>query len=301
MSRHHSRSSSVRRPRGFTIVELLVVISIIALLVSLLLPSLSKAREAAIDLRCASQLHQHGVAMSAYQTDYHNYYPAFGGTAAYGYANWFYTQTLGEAFALDDNKGTEAYFYDYMNGGNPGNRSLQQVDYCPAIDWNSWGQYSFDNGSYYYLFQSPLPTGWAGYNFYTGRKFFGGDGQWVYDYDTRVRREDPREILATDLLEEVMPYCGAWTGYYNGRAIYRSTAVPWFNPHSGSNNTTTRQGDFHQLVGSGAVAQYRYDDAHTAPTLSYGSACLYMYANAATLTHGYSDDGLDSGPYFQGY
>jgi prepilin-type N-terminal cleavage/methylation domain-containing protein/prepilin-type processing-associated H-X9-DG protein len=64
--------------RAFTLVELLVVIGIIAVLIGILLPALSKARQAAVTTACLSNLRQIGISFNTYAVENHSWLPSPG-------------------------------------------------------------------------------------------------------------------------------------------------------------------------------------------------------------------------------
>ena len=85
----HSHVKNRRKRSGFTLVELLVVVAIIALLISILLPSLSKAREAARAVGCSSNMKQFVIANQLYADEEDGYFVPIK-TAHPSWTSWMY-------------------------------------------------------------------------------------------------------------------------------------------------------------------------------------------------------------------
>ena len=124
-----------RSTHGFTLIELLVVVSIIALLVSILLPSLARARELAKRAVCSANLRSLGTASHMYATECGGYIP-FG-------AGWpyFLTSLHGPWGVLFD-----AGIYDDWGAQDQTERSLPGVAdqmFCPSQRYEPFMQGDF--------------------------------------------------------------------------------------------------------------------------------------------------------------
>jgi prepilin-type N-terminal cleavage/methylation domain-containing protein/prepilin-type processing-associated H-X9-DG protein len=113
--------------RGFSLVELMVVIAILALLASLLLPSLIRTKASARRIQCASNLRQLGLAGHLYWDDNGgNCFRIGGGSTNGGQLYWFgWIGAGGEGQRVFD--AAAGVVYPYLKG--------KGVELCPAFDY----------------------------------------------------------------------------------------------------------------------------------------------------------------------
>jgi prepilin-type processing-associated H-X9-DG protein/prepilin-type N-terminal cleavage/methylation domain-containing protein len=87
--RIQSKKQPAESVSGFTLVELLVVIGIIAILIAMLLPALNKARQQAKMVACQSNLRQFGQSFQMYTQDYRGYIPTYRDSSLPGKPYWY--------------------------------------------------------------------------------------------------------------------------------------------------------------------------------------------------------------------
>jgi len=114
----------IRRASGFTLVELLVVIGIIAILMSMLMPALSRAKQKANRIECVNNIRQIGLSATLYAGDHDSEYPRR------------MHLTNAWMFALKPYYGNNSLTNNYTS--KEGNSRILK---CPSDRWLEWRSY----------------------------------------------------------------------------------------------------------------------------------------------------------------
>ncbi|MHB1158178.1 MAG: prepilin-type N-terminal cleavage/methylation domain-containing protein [Phycisphaerales bacterium] len=228
---------------GFTLVELLVVVAIIALLIAILLPSLTKAREMAKGLACMTQERQMGVGLSSYAGDNGGYYPAISNPNGPGYdrntwmyAIWTYVGYSPASYVQTVEFSRSAQMYGAKLDANdifycPVSRVLRRATPTPAnCTINSDYAYGM-NGT---------PTIWS---LGTANQWIAWDpanptssgGYWQSIYLPQRSEQRVRQPAATDL---TIDCAQAGTGYFWKWPQWGNGAPGGVIPHLGGANAT---------------------------------------------------------------
>ena len=249
-----------QQPRrvGFTLIELLVVIAIIGLLLSILLPSLTNARQLARQAVCGSNLRQLGIAMTGYLGDNKTWYPA---------AKVFHDPT--------NHSWNEAWTYDDAlagyDGRGPWSKDKDQSRY--------WDDRMGIGSTEVYRCPNEEPTGWSncarrtyamngGGRFYGWRDTKGGWSEHVRGISvahvTRRTSQVPAPTT-TFLLVELRNDSGfSSTGHYARQNIMSGGQNGWFTSANHPLDQGNGTWDAPPWHGNGKTWNYLFADGHVA-------------------------------------
>ena len=200
------RSTSVGSPtrHGFSLIELLVVISIIALLISILLPSLKQARQAAIQVNCLSKLRQLGASVHVYGQDWKQHLPVgmwdrdgdgFYETEAFEHGLIPYTAWNAEVW--------ECPGFRVQNfAGNRGRRFIEDK-----------------NRSRHYAFRTYVPNNFRYYNPPNDMDRRWRNGLIKRDVSFKISQVESNTIVTGDYVRGVSYAAFGSTGYWDRRGV----------------------------------------------------------------------------------